>query len=118
MSFTAFPLRLRGSFLDRCDEARAILSLVEIMARTSHGSWPGSDHFGLREFFEMARQRPELPGAAVLEANLALQDLGLSGFRIENIEREDPVRRDEDRYVVTLISKEQQVHRHPLRFFN
>jgi hypothetical protein len=118
MSCTAFPLRLRGSFLDRCDQARAVLSLAEIMARTSHGSWPGSGHFGLREFFEMARLRAELPGAAVLEGNLALHELGITGFRIESIEREDPVHRDEDRYVITLISKEQQLYRHPLKFFH
>jgi hypothetical protein len=74
------------------------------MATTAHGSWPGSSHFGIREFFEEARFRPELPQLAIQEVNLALQDIGITNFRVAAIAREAPNSPDVDSYVVSLAS--------------
>lgn len=103
MSFVAFPLRLGGAFLRRCEEPDAIASLVSVMARTPHGSWAGGRHFGLRDFFEEARLRPALPQLAVKELNLALQDLGITNYRVESIARETQTDCDVDSYVLELV---------------
>lgn len=104
MPFVAFPLRLKGGYLQLGEEPDAIVSLVAVMARTPHGSWSGSSHFGLREFFEEARVRPELPQLALQELNLALQDLGITNYRVETVTRETQTQRDVDSYVLTLAS--------------
>lgn len=97
MLFTAFPLRVRGGFLERCDREQAVLSLIDVMVRTPQGSWSGCRRFGLREYFEQARMRPGLPQAAVHEANLALEELGITDVRIQAIETDGG-----DSYSVTL----------------
>ncbi|MGH9398448.1 MAG: hypothetical protein ACRD18_16570 [Terriglobia bacterium] len=74
------------------------------MARTPHSSWSGSSHFGLRDFFEEARRRPGLPQLAVQEMNLALEDLGITRYRVESITKESQAERDVDSYVVQLVS--------------
>jgi hypothetical protein len=104
MSFIAFPLRLSKGFLRRCEEVDAILSLIRVMAATPHGSWAGTPHFGIRDFFEQARARPELPGQALQEINRTLEDLGITHFRVQAITREPQAKQDEDSYVVTLAS--------------
>ena len=114
MAFLAFPLRLKGGFLKHCEEAEAIVSLVGVMARTPHGSWMGSSHFGLREFFEEARVRPELPQLALQELNLALQDLGIVHYRVESVAKQAQENRDVDSYVLTLASTEESDRRHVL----
>ena len=54
------------------------------MARSPHGKWAGSSHFGLRDFLEDARSRPERLQEAVLELNQAFGDLGMT-IRAKNI---------------------------------
>lgn len=83
---------------------QAVLSLIRVMATTPHGSWKGCPHFGMRDFFEQARTRPELPQAAIQEVNLALSDLGITGFRVESIARDPQVKRDVDEYSVKIAS--------------
>lgn len=111
MGFVAFPIRCREGFLQRCDEPHAILSLISVMARTPHGSWAGSRHFGLRDFFEQARQRPELPQLALHELNYALNDLGIRHYRVESIQRETPASAGEDVYAVVLAAADGRQHR-------
>ena len=106
MSFIAFPLRLKRAFLERCEEREAILSLIRMMAQTPHGSWAGSRHFGVRDFFEQARRQPDLPDRAVDEINQALLDLEITHYRVESIAREGPSAAEVDSYVVTLASTE------------
>jgi len=84
---------------------QATLALIRVMAQTPHGSWQGCPHFGLRDFFEQARARPELPQLALEEANLALQDLGIAELRIQSIAKEPQSERDVDAYSVTLASR-------------
>jgi hypothetical protein len=48
--------------------------------------------------------RPELPQLALVEVNLALQDLGITNYRVESIAKEPQTNRDVDSYVVTLAS--------------
>jgi len=74
------------------------------MANTPHGSWEGCPHFGLRDFFEQARARPDLPQTAIQELNLALNDLGIAGYRVESISRDPKVNRDVDEYSIKLAS--------------
>jgi len=104
MSFLAFPLRLEGGFLKRCPQVNAILSLVDIMAKTPHGSWIGSSHFGVREFFEEARKQPGLPSQAIQELNLALQDLGILDYRVQEIVKESRTQAETDSYVLKIVS--------------
>lgn len=82
----------------------AVLSLIRLMANTPHGSWAGSPHFGLRDYFEQARTRPDLPQLAIQEANLALKDLGIVNIRVESIVKEPQADRDVDSYAVALVS--------------
>jgi len=74
------------------------------MANTPHGAWAGCPNFGLRDCFEQARVRPELPQLAIQEANLALNDLGITNYRVESIAKEPQANRDVDEYVITLAS--------------
>jgi hypothetical protein len=97
-------LRLRNAFLARTSEVEAVLAVIRIMASTPNGSWAGCAHFGIRDFFEQARTHPELPQRAIDEANLALQDLGITQYRIESIVKERQADRDVDSYAVTLAS--------------
>ena len=104
MSFVSFPLRFREAFLRRTDEVDAVLSLIRVMANTPHGSWEGCPHFGIRDFFEQARARPDLPQSAIHEVNYALKDLGITGLRVESITRDPRVERDIDTYNVKIAS--------------
>jgi hypothetical protein len=90
--------------LRRTDEVPAVLSLIRVMANTPHGSWKGCPHFGLRNFFEQARARPDLPQAAIQEVNLALADLGITGLRVESITKDEQENRDVDSYSVKIAS--------------
>ncbi|HLH04808.1 MAG TPA: hypothetical protein VKX25_18725 [Bryobacteraceae bacterium] len=116
-SFLAFPLRLQDGFLRRTGPTEAVLSLLQIMAATSHGSWKGSAQFGVREFFEQARRYPELPEMAVQVINEALKDLGITDVQVESIARDPAAEADTDSYSVTLSSGEQNV-RKPFRFLS
>ena len=75
----------RDGFLLRCSEREALEQLLaDIMARSPHGKWAGSLHFGLRDFLEDARSRPERLQEAVQELNQAFADLGMT-IRAKNI---------------------------------
>ena len=104
MSFLAFPLRFHNSFLRRTNEVESIVSLLRLMAGTPGGSWPGSRNFGVRDIFEGARTHPDAPKVATERMNRALIDLGITGYRIENIVKEVSSNRDVDGYVVTIVS--------------
>jgi len=117
MSFVAFPLRLENGFLRRVDEPSAVLALIEIMARTPHGSWSGSSHFGLRDYAPGAAGRPEFPKTAVAEVNQALLDLGIRKYEVESITRETGQEQGSDVYAVSLRStgEQSQTFRIPYR---
>jgi hypothetical protein len=104
MSFVAFPVRFESVFLRRFDEPSAVLSLIEIMARTPHGSWGGSSHFGLRDFLQGAAGRPDVTKMAVDELNRALVDLGIDKYRVESIVRETSETGNSDVYAIRLSS--------------
>ena len=115
MSFLAFPLRFERGFFNRCSREEAIVSLVSVMAKTPHGSWVGSPHFGLREYFEEARAHPELPVQALQELNHALRDLGIVDYRVEEISKESPVSAETDSYVLKIVSNAEGGSSHSLR---
>jgi hypothetical protein len=117
MSFVAFPLRLENGFLRRVDEPSAVLALIEIMARTPHGSWGGSIHFGLRDYAQGAGGRPEITKAALDELNHALADLGIRKYEVESITRETGLEHGSDVYAVSLkpTGEQSQVFRIPYR---
>src|SRR5271157_793166 len=105
-SFIAFPLRFQSAFLRRTEEVEAIVQLFRVMAGTPHGSWAGCSRFGWRDFFERARVRPELISKAVEEANGALQELGITHYRVASITKAGDSQRDIDSYEVSIVSTE------------
>lgn len=84
------------------------MSLLRIMANTPHQSWEGSRYFGLRELLEQNRARPEKIQFAIEEMNRALQDLGVSAYRVAKIASESLPGEEESRWVVTLVSTADQ----------
>jgi hypothetical protein len=105
MSFLSFPLRLReGGALRRSDESSALLSFLYMMALTPGGSWAACPNFGLRDLLEAGRRRADTPRQAMERANRAFEDLGITGYRVEEIVRENAQRTDFDIYSITLIA--------------
>jgi hypothetical protein len=105
MPFISFPLRLReGGTLHRTEEASALLSFLHIMAITPGGSWKACPNFGFRDLLESGRQYADAPRIAMERANLAFDDLGIIGYRVQEIVRENSQRSDFDIYSVVLIS--------------
>lgn len=82
-----------------------MIALLRVMANTPYGSWPGCEHFGLRELLEQGSSRPEKVRLAVEEINHALDDLGISSFLVESIACETPAADEVKRWVVTLASR-------------
>jgi len=82
-------LRLtKEGFLAQCQEEEALTILLErILIRSPHGKWCGSEHFGLRDFFEDARSKPERLIEARKELNATLEELGMR-YRLESIGRD------------------------------
>jgi hypothetical protein len=74
------------------------------MGNTPHGSWAGCPHFGLREFLEDSRTRPEQAQRAVEEMNRALESLGIMHFRVEAISKQGQQDREGNSLAVTLVS--------------
>jgi hypothetical protein len=106
MSFIFFPLRFREGFLRRTSEVEAIVNLLRLMATTPGGSWAGSGNFGVRDIFEQARSQADAHKIARERMNRALIDLGITGYRVDSIEKEKEAvsNRDVDNYVVTIVS--------------
>jgi len=104
MSFISFPLRFRQGFLRRTSEAEAIVNLLRLMATTPGGSWAGSANFGVRDIFEQVRVQADAHKIAMERMNRALIDLGITGYRVDSIEKEAASNRDVDQYVVTIVS--------------
>jgi hypothetical protein len=93
-----------GGFLQRTEHSAAILSFLQLMARTPGGSWKACKDFGIRDLLESGRQRADIPRLALERANAALQQLGFTGLVVEEIVREVSERSDYDVYVITLSS--------------
>jgi hypothetical protein len=108
MSFVAFPVRLENGFLRRVDEPSAILALIEMMARTPHGSWPGSPHFGLRDYLHVSGAQGDVAKTALDEVNHALADLGIQNYRVESLVRETFPGEDSAAFIVTLKASDGQ----------
>jgi hypothetical protein len=67
----------KDGFLLRCGDRQGLEQLLmDLMARSPHGKWPGSANFGLRDFLEDARTDPASLRKAVPLLNLALEELG------------------------------------------
>ncbi len=77
-----------------------------MMARTPGGSWAGCPSFGVRQFFENMRTRPEGLRQAEKAINDTLADLGITHYRLKSIQKEPGPNPDVDVYSVTLISAE------------
>ena len=72
--------------------------------RTPHGKWAGSKHFGLRDFLEEARTRPERIEQAKEELNQTLQEVGMR-YRVESIVRQPRTSRDVDAFSLTFSAE-------------
>ncbi|RXS97439.1 hypothetical protein [Silvibacterium dinghuense] len=103
MQSIAFPMRLGESgLLRREDRATGLIGLLQVMARTPQGSWRGCPSFGLRDLFEMHRQRADTPRLMMERINTTLQDLGIDEFRVVEVTRELSPGRETDTYAVLL----------------
>ncbi len=103
MQSLAFPMRLlENGLLQRDDKTTALLSLLQMMARTPQGSWQACPGFGLRDLFEDGRQRADLARAAADRINGTLRDLGIDDFSVTEVVREISTNRDTDTYSITL----------------
>ncbi len=98
----AFPLRFDEGTLRRTDEPAAILKLIEIMARTPHGSWTGSASFGLRDLMTGLEARRQPSQSFVQQLNDSLHDLGIDHYRVLSIVREPGSGSETDEYQVTF----------------
>jgi hypothetical protein len=98
----SFPLRFDDGSLRRIDEATALLKLIEVMARTPHGSWAGSSGFGLRNLMTGAEGRRQPSQAFVQQLNDSLHDLGIDHYRVVSIVREPGSGSEVDEYQVTF----------------
>ena len=103
MSFLAFPLKLDGPFLRRTTAPQAVLQLLELMARTPAGSWAGVPSFGVRDFFEGMRLRPDGLKEAARAINTSLLELGITHYRLESIVKEPSTKADVDNYILNLV---------------
>ena len=74
------------------------------MALTPQGSWAASPPFGLRDFLEQSRARPEKIQQALGEVNRALRGLGVLHYRAVTITPESMRGEEVGRWVVTLES--------------
>jgi hypothetical protein len=73
------------------------------MARTPAAGWAGSANFGLRDLLEDAQRRPALLPTVVAKLNLAFDELGVTSYRVQSIEREPTIQHDVNSYVLTLV---------------
>lgn len=87
------------------DEPSAFLALMEIMARTPHGSWCGSPHFGLRDYLNLTPNSSEVPKLALDELNRALAELALGKWKIESIVPEQTGASGVAAFIVTVASE-------------
>ena len=99
----AFPMRLQESgLLRREDPVASVISLLQVMARTPAGSWPGSASFGLRDLFESNRQRADVARLALERINDVFADLGLTEYTVTDVVRELSPGRDTDTYSISI----------------
>jgi hypothetical protein len=80
-----------------------MLQLLDLMARTPAGSFAGCRSFGVRDYFEDMRQRPDGMHQAAKAINAALEDLGITNFRLEGIAKEAGGNPDVDAYTLTIV---------------
>lgn len=105
MAFIAFPLRVQGGSLKRCDEPEAIVALIHAMARSPHGSWKVCPHFGLKDWFADNSRRVSLRNVLV-EINLTLQDLGITHYRADTLTRDPSQQSGLDSFELALVPVE------------
>jgi hypothetical protein len=108
MSFVAFPMRLDRGFLRRVDGPSAVLALFEVMARTPRGSWPGSVHFGLRDYLHATGAKSVTNKVVLDEMNAALEELGIQNYRVESLTRELPEGAGSAVFAISLVSGDGQ----------
>jgi hypothetical protein len=99
----AFPMRLQeNGLLQRAPQASSVIALLQLMARTPRGSWPGCAVFGLRDLFENSRLRADTARLAMERINEALADLDLHGYRVTEVIRELSPGRETDTYSIVV----------------
>lgn len=103
MRFLTSPLRLQeNGLLQRGSQAASVIALLQVMARTPRGSWPGCPAFGLRDLFEDSRLRADAARLAMERINETLADLELNNYVVTEVVREISPGRDMDTYSISL----------------
>ncbi len=107
MQSLAFPLRLQeNGLLLRNERAASLMALLQIMARTPEGSWPGCPSFGLRDLLEHSRQRADTARLVLQRINESLADLEIRDFKATEVVRELSPGRDTDTYTISVANPE------------
>jgi len=112
MSSLSFPMRLQeNGLLRRSERSAALISLLQMMARTPQGSWKACPNFGLRDLFEDARLRADAAQLAMERINQSLTELQITGYAVTEVVRELSAGRDVDTYAITLedISSQERI---------
>lgn len=76
--------------------------MIHVMAATPEGSWEGCPHFGVRNLFASPAVRHDILVFAADRMNAALEDLGITRYRIDKIEKETSTKVSQNSYIVTL----------------
>jgi hypothetical protein len=99
----AFPIRLQeNGLLRRQDEMASILGLLQVMARTPAVTWAGAPRFGLRDLFEVQRNRADIARIAMQRVNEGFADLGITNYLVTEVVRELSSQREVDTYSITI----------------
>ena len=91
-----------NGLLRRQERAAALMSLLQMMARTPQGSWQACPRFGLRDLFENSQLRADTPRLMAQRVNEALEDLGIAGYSVTEVVRELSPGRETDVYALTV----------------
>ena len=91
-----------NGLLRREERAVALMSLLQMMARTPQGSWQACPSFGLRDLFESNRLRADTARLILGRVNQTLEDLGIDGYRVHEVTRELSPGRETDTYALTI----------------
>lgn len=105
MSSLAFPLRMEKGLLRRCSESEALASLLEVIGRTDHGSWSGSEAFGTFGLTKAGATRQQ--ARQIQDAlNQSLRDLHITAYRVASVEPERSPTPDSQTFVVVFEATE------------
>jgi hypothetical protein len=98
---------LKGS-LQRCAEFDAVLAIVEIMARTTGGTWAAMESFGVYSLLTAGVARPDLLLRAKESINDALRGMAVTTHTLTDIRHQPGDSPGEHLFLLKFLGKEQR----------